>query len=159
MFGFPLFFGHIIAIKKKSYKKRQWRPPSKNKKRGENLSPRKACHSIGAALLKSVAEIGTQSAMKSSRKTLHEFTSHIPLLTIPHITIAVICRNVGTYPPAGAVTDGQMTHIRECVPISITTYDTSIKPSVYSVPYLWYTYRSWVRSVDLDEDRINSNEH
>jgi hypothetical protein len=27
---------------------------------------------------KSVAEIGTQSVMKSSRKTLHEFTSHIP---------------------------------------------------------------------------------
>jgi hypothetical protein len=26
----------------------------------------------------SVAEIGTQNAMKSSRKTLHEFTSHIP---------------------------------------------------------------------------------
>jgi hypothetical protein len=38
----------------------------------------KACHSIGSALLKSVAEIGTQSVMKSNRKTLHEFTSHIP---------------------------------------------------------------------------------
>jgi hypothetical protein len=39
------------------YKKKQWRPPSKeNKKRGENLSPRnrKACHSVSTALLKSV---------------------------------------------------------------------------------------------------------
>jgi hypothetical protein len=29
-----------------SYKKKQWRPPSKKKKRGKNLSPRnrKACH-------------------------------------------------------------------------------------------------------------------
>jgi hypothetical protein len=46
----------------------------------KNLSPRnrKACHSVGTALLKSVAEIGTQSDMKSSRKTLHELTSHIP---------------------------------------------------------------------------------
>jgi hypothetical protein len=49
-------------------------------KRGKNLSPRnrKACHSIGTALMKSVAEIGTQSAMKSNRKTLNEFASHIP---------------------------------------------------------------------------------
>jgi hypothetical protein len=31
-----------------------------------------ACHSVGTALLQSVAEIGIQSAMKSSRKTLHE---------------------------------------------------------------------------------------
>jgi hypothetical protein len=60
--------------------KQQWRPPSKKKKRGTNLSPRnrKACHGVSTALLKTVAEIGTQSAMKSSRKTLHEFTSHIP---------------------------------------------------------------------------------
>jgi hypothetical protein len=50
------------------------------KKRGKNLSPRnrRACHSVGNALLKSVAEIGSHSAMKSNRKTLHEFTSHIP---------------------------------------------------------------------------------
>jgi hypothetical protein len=63
-----------------SYKKKQWRPPSKKKTRGKNLSPRKrkAWHSTSTALLKSVAEVGTQSAMKSSRKTLHEFTSHIP---------------------------------------------------------------------------------
>jgi hypothetical protein len=63
---------------KVSYKKKQWRPPSKKKKRGKNLSTtrnRKACHSISTALLKSVAEIGTQSALKSSRKTLHEFTA------------------------------------------------------------------------------------
>jgi hypothetical protein len=52
----------------------------KEKEGGKNLSPRnrKACHSVNTALLKSVAEIGTQSAMKSTRKTLHEFTSHIP---------------------------------------------------------------------------------
>jgi hypothetical protein len=45
------------------YKKKPWRPPSKKKKRGKNQSPRnrKACHSVGTALLKSVAEIGTQS--------------------------------------------------------------------------------------------------
>jgi hypothetical protein len=45
-------------------------------KRGKNLSPRNrnACHSVSTALLKSIAEIGTQSAMKSRRKTLHEFT-------------------------------------------------------------------------------------
>ena len=41
----------------------------------------KACHSTSTALLKSVAEIRTQSAMKSSRKTLHEFSSHIPQKT------------------------------------------------------------------------------
>jgi hypothetical protein len=65
---------------KLTYKKKQRRPPSKKKKRGKNLSPRnrKTCHSVSTALLKSVSEIGTQSAMKSSRKTLHEFMSHIP---------------------------------------------------------------------------------
>jgi hypothetical protein len=69
-----------VRNQKLSYKKKQWRPPSKKKKRGKNLSPRnrKACHSIDVALPKSVAEVGTQSAMKSSRKTLHIFTSHIP---------------------------------------------------------------------------------
>jgi hypothetical protein len=67
----------------KIYKKKQWRPPSKKKKRGKILSPRnrKACHSVSTALLKSVAEIGTQNAMKSKRKTLHEFTLHIPQTT------------------------------------------------------------------------------
>jgi hypothetical protein len=45
-----------------SYKTKQWRPPSKKKKRGKNLSPRnrKACHNVGTTLMKSVAEIGTQ---------------------------------------------------------------------------------------------------
>jgi hypothetical protein len=73
-----------ITDDKKSYKKKQWRPPSKKKKRGKNLSPKnmKACHSVvSTALLKSVAEIGTQSSMKSNRKTLHEFTSHTPQKT------------------------------------------------------------------------------
>jgi hypothetical protein len=53
---------------------------SRKKKTGKDPSPRngKACHRVSTALLKSVAEIGTQSAMKSGRKTLHEFTSHIP---------------------------------------------------------------------------------
>jgi hypothetical protein len=62
------------------YKKKQCRPPSKQKKRGKKLSPRnrKACHRVSTALLKSIAEIGTQSAMKSSRKALHKLTSHIP---------------------------------------------------------------------------------
>jgi hypothetical protein len=43
------------------YKKKQWRPPSKKKKRGKNLSPRnsKACHSVSTVLLKSAAETGT----------------------------------------------------------------------------------------------------
>jgi hypothetical protein len=39
----------FTAVKKKSYEKKQWRPPSKKKKGGKNLSPmrnRKACHSI-----------------------------------------------------------------------------------------------------------------
>jgi hypothetical protein len=60
-------------------------PPDKRRKeeKRKNLSPknRKARHSVSTALLKSVAEIGTQSAMKSRRKTLHEFTSHIPQKT------------------------------------------------------------------------------
>jgi hypothetical protein len=61
----------------------QEKPPSKKKKRGENLSPRhrKACHSISTALLQGIAEIGTQSAMRSSRKTLHELSPHIPQKT------------------------------------------------------------------------------
>jgi hypothetical protein len=60
--------------------KKQWRPPSREKYRGNSMSPRnrKACHSIGTTLLQSVAEIGTHSTMKSSRKTLHGFSPHIP---------------------------------------------------------------------------------
>jgi hypothetical protein len=39
----------------------------------KNISPRKrkACDNVNIALLQSVAEIGTVSAMKSSKKTLH----------------------------------------------------------------------------------------
>jgi hypothetical protein len=37
----PLDMTNPINIKNKfSYKKKQWRPPSKKKKRGKNLSPR-----------------------------------------------------------------------------------------------------------------------
>jgi hypothetical protein len=66
-----------------SYKKQHCRPPNEKKKREKTLSPRnrKACYSVSTALLKSAAETGTQTAMKSSRKTLHEFTSHIPQKT------------------------------------------------------------------------------
>jgi hypothetical protein len=54
-----LLYGIPITIK--SYKKKQWRPPSKKKKRGKKLSLRntKACHSVSTAIEKSVAEIGT----------------------------------------------------------------------------------------------------
>jgi hypothetical protein len=51
---------------KKSYKKKQERPPSNIKKeRGKNLSPRnrKACHSTSTARMQSIAVIGTQSTM------------------------------------------------------------------------------------------------
>jgi hypothetical protein len=53
------------------------------KKRGNNPSPRnkKACNNISTTLLECVAGIGTQSTMKSSKKTLHEFSTHIPLKT------------------------------------------------------------------------------
>jgi hypothetical protein len=56
---------------------------AERRKEGKYLSPRnrKAWHSDSTTLLKSVSEIGTQSAMKSSKKTLHEFTSHIPQKT------------------------------------------------------------------------------
>jgi hypothetical protein len=46
------------------------------KREKPNPRKRKACHSIGTALLQSVAEIGTQSTMKSNKNMLHEFTSH-----------------------------------------------------------------------------------
>jgi hypothetical protein len=50
------------------------------KKRGKHLNPRnrKARLSISTALLQSVAEIGIHSTMKSNRKTMHEFSPHIP---------------------------------------------------------------------------------
>jgi hypothetical protein len=61
------------CIKEFPYKKKQRRPPSKKEKRGENLSPgnRNACHSISAlpSCTDSIAEMGTQSALKSSRKS------------------------------------------------------------------------------------------
>jgi hypothetical protein len=39
----------------------------------------KACHNIGTARLQSIAKIGTrQSTMKSSKKTVHEFSPYIP---------------------------------------------------------------------------------
>jgi hypothetical protein len=68
-------------------KEKQWKPLSKSKKRGENLSPRhmKACHNVSTALLQSVAEIGTQSTTKSSKKTLHDFSSYI-LQNTPKMT-------------------------------------------------------------------------
>jgi hypothetical protein len=80
MVFFVILSPPLIIIIKISYKKKQWRPPSKKKKRGKNLTPRnrKACHRVSTALLKSVAEIGTQSAMKIGINNLHEFTSHIP---------------------------------------------------------------------------------
>jgi hypothetical protein len=63
----------IWCNKKDAYKKKKHKPPSKiKKKRGKNLSPgnKKACHSISTALMQSIAEIGAQSTMKSSIKTL-----------------------------------------------------------------------------------------
>jgi hypothetical protein len=38
----------------------------------------KACHTVSTALLQNVAGIETHSTTKNNRKTLHEFTSHIP---------------------------------------------------------------------------------
>jgi hypothetical protein len=78
-FGDGIYLGSMCSVYifffiENSYKKKQWRPPKKKKKRGNNPSPRnrKACHSFSNALLQSVAEIGTRSTMKSSRKTLYE---------------------------------------------------------------------------------------
>jgi hypothetical protein len=53
----------------------------KEEKTKNTPSPRSmnACHSITTAHLQSVAEIKTQSTMKSSRKTLREFSPHTPL--------------------------------------------------------------------------------
>jgi hypothetical protein len=62
----------------------------RRKEEKKNISPRnvKACHSISTALLQSIAEIGTQSTMKSSRKTLHEISPHIPQKTTPKRNIS-----------------------------------------------------------------------
>jgi hypothetical protein len=73
--------GRVYILKSKNILQEKAVDVTKQKKeKRKKLSPRnrKACHSVGAALLKSIAEIGTHSAMKSSKKTLHEFTSHIP---------------------------------------------------------------------------------
>jgi hypothetical protein len=65
------FVGQVVvpAVERNQmvYKTKKWKPPSKKEKGGKNptgQSPRrrKACHSISTALLKSVAEIRTQSA-------------------------------------------------------------------------------------------------
>jgi hypothetical protein len=61
---------------KDAYKKKQQRQNTRRKEE-KHLSPRnKTCHSISTALLQSIAEIGTQRTMKSSRKTLHELSPH-----------------------------------------------------------------------------------
>jgi hypothetical protein len=66
------------------YNKKQWRPPIKKKKREkklprpeeqEGMPQRQHCP---LEKRRRDRTIGTQSAMKSIRNTLHEFTSHIP---------------------------------------------------------------------------------
>jgi hypothetical protein len=49
------------------------------KNRGKNPRPRniKACHNITIALLVNIAEMGTQSTLKSIKKTLHEVSLQI----------------------------------------------------------------------------------
>jgi hypothetical protein len=44
------------------------------------LSPwsKKTCNNINIALMRSIAKIGPQSAMKIHRSALHEFPTHIP---------------------------------------------------------------------------------
>jgi hypothetical protein len=63
--------GHYAKRRKEGEKKTRAKPEE---------SPRntKACHRVNTILLQSVAEMGTQSTMKICRKTLHEFTLHIP---------------------------------------------------------------------------------
>jgi NACalpha-BTF3-like transcription factor len=59
--------------------------PKEEKKRGKpkpEAQEGMRHSSVSTALLQSVAEMGTQSNMKSSKKTLHEFSPHI----IPQIT-------------------------------------------------------------------------
>jgi hypothetical protein len=62
------------------YKKKQWRPPSKKEERRKKSKPeeQEGMPQHQHCPPKRNAEIRAQSAMKSSRKTLHEFTSHIP---------------------------------------------------------------------------------
>jgi hypothetical protein len=88
----------IFLYPKYSYKKKQWTPSCKKKKRGKNLSPRtrKACHSINTAFMQSATEIGTQSTMKSNMKTLHEFSPHIPPKTVYLLFQAMTVKSIGT---------------------------------------------------------------
>jgi hypothetical protein len=59
-----------------SYKKKQWKPPSKKEKeekfQGLSLRKRKACNISSNALMQSIVETKTQITMKSNKKTLHE---------------------------------------------------------------------------------------
>jgi hypothetical protein len=60
-----------------------WKPPSKKEKEGKSASSlrpwnRKACRTISSALLQSIAKIRTQNVIKSSIKTLQDFSPHIP---------------------------------------------------------------------------------
>jgi hypothetical protein len=62
----------------------QWKPPGKKEQGGRDPtghSPRNktACHSMSTALSQSVAKIGTQSTMKSSRKTVARVLAAHPL--------------------------------------------------------------------------------
>jgi hypothetical protein len=79
LFIFPTSSVRLFQIKKRILQEKAVEA-AEQKAREKNLNPRnrKACHSVSTALLQSVAEIVTQSTMKSSTKTLHEFTSHIP---------------------------------------------------------------------------------
>jgi hypothetical protein len=63
-------YWHCCYNNKQILTKRQWRPPSKKKKYGKNVSPRnrKTCHSVSTALMQSVAKIGTQSTMKIAER-------------------------------------------------------------------------------------------
>jgi hypothetical protein len=71
----PGYWHHLLKeIREMFLQEKAVEPPSKKGKGGKTpagLSPRnrKARRSIGTALLQSVAQIGTQNTMKSSRKT------------------------------------------------------------------------------------------
>jgi hypothetical protein len=66
---FPYFIKKLNILTRKSCIRHQ----AKRRQKKKNLSPRnrKACHSISTTLLQSIADVGTQSTMESSRKTLH----------------------------------------------------------------------------------------
>jgi hypothetical protein len=78
----------------------------------------RACHSTSTALLKSDAEIRTQSAMKSSRKTLHEFSSHIPHVGI--IKTACCVADFGSIrEPKCGKSEFRVARIRVCPEIGV----------------------------------------